>query len=146
MSISLFLYLSISLFPLSQSVGLTFSEFCADSSSSCYLRQMIFSSLLFFCSPVDGPPSQSYIINRASLRFNFGIRVKPIFCYFLSHLSCHPWVFFGIYIHKVLWNCKYNVTRVKLLYTDHPCDTKIVAGVDRWSLFRSHLCYKTSKW
>jgi hypothetical protein len=28
-------------------------------------------------------------------------------------------------------------------YNDHPLDPKIVAVVDRWSLFRSHLCYKT---
>ena len=32
------------------------------------------------------------------------------------------------------------------MYNDHPRDPKIVAAVDRWSLFRGHLCYKRSKW
>ncbi len=35
---------------------------------------------------------------------------------------------------------------VKLVYNDHPWDPKIVAVVDRWSLFRGHLCNKGSKW
>ncbi len=35
---------------------------------------------------------------------------------------------------------------VKLVYNDHPCDPKIVAVVDTWSLFRGHLCSKGSKW
>ncbi len=35
---------------------------------------------------------------------------------------------------------------VKRKYNDHPWDPKIVTFVERWSLFRSHLCYKNSKW
>ena len=35
---------------------------------------------------------------------------------------------------------------VKLVYNDHPRDPKIVAVVDRWSLFRGHLCNKSSEW
>ncbi len=31
-------------------------------------------------------------------------------------------------------------------YKDHPWDPKIEAVVDRWSLFRGHLCNKNSKW
>jgi len=31
---------------------------------------------------------------------------------------------------------------VKLEYKDHPWDPKVVAVVDRWSLFRGPLCYK----
>jgi hypothetical protein len=37
-------------------------------------------------------------------------------------------------------------TTVKLVYNDHPWDPKIVAVVDRWSLFRGHLCNKSPKW
>ena len=29
-------------------------------------------------------------------------------------------------------------------YNDHPWDPKIVVVVDRWSLLRGHLCYKSS--
>jgi hypothetical protein len=35
---------------------------------------------------------------------------------------------------------------VKPLYNDHPRDPKIVAVVDRWSLFGGHLFYKRSNW
>ncbi len=35
---------------------------------------------------------------------------------------------------------------VKPVYNDHPRDPKIVAVVDRWSLFGGHLCYKRSNW
>ena len=35
---------------------------------------------------------------------------------------------------------------VKLVYNNHPRDPKIVAFVDRWSLFGGHLCYKWSNW
>ena len=35
---------------------------------------------------------------------------------------------------------------VKPVYNDHPWDPKIVAAVDRWSLFRGHLCYKRTNW
>ena len=35
---------------------------------------------------------------------------------------------------------------VKPVYNDHPRDPKIVSVVDRWSLFRGHLCNKNSKW
>ncbi len=35
---------------------------------------------------------------------------------------------------------------VKLVYNDHPWDLKIVAVVDRWLLFKGHLCNKSSKW
>jgi hypothetical protein len=34
----------------------------------------------------------------------------------------------------------------KLVYNDHPWDPKIVAVVDRWSLFNGQLCYKTFEW
>ncbi len=34
---------------------------------------------------------------------------------------------------------------VKLVYNDHRWDPKIVAVIDRWSLFRGHLCNKSSK-
>ena len=40
---------------------------------------------------------------------------------------------------------KYEGT-VKLVYNDHPWDPKIMAVVDKWSLFKGHLCYKSSKW
>ncbi len=33
---------------------------------------------------------------------------------------------------------------VKPVYNDHPRDPKIVAAVDRWSLFGGHLCNKRS--
>ncbi len=35
---------------------------------------------------------------------------------------------------------------VKLVYNDHPWDHKIVAVVDRWSLFRGHFGSKSPKW
>ncbi len=35
---------------------------------------------------------------------------------------------------------------VKHACYDHPWDTKIVAVVDRWSLFTGHLCNKIFKW
>ena len=35
---------------------------------------------------------------------------------------------------------------VKPVYNDHPWDPKIVAVIDRWSLFRGRLCSKSSKW
>jgi len=34
----------------------------------------------------------------------------------------------------------------KLVYNDHPWDPKIVAVVDRWSLFIGNLCSKSPKW
>jgi len=37
---------------------------------------------------------------------------------------------------------KININTVKPVYNDHPRDPKIVAVVDRWSLFRGHLCQK----
>jgi hypothetical protein len=35
---------------------------------------------------------------------------------------------------------------VKFVYEDHPWNPKIVAVVDRWSLFRRNLCYKRLHW
>ncbi len=35
---------------------------------------------------------------------------------------------------------------VEPVYNDHPRDTKIVAVVGRWSLFRVHICNKSSEW
>ncbi len=35
---------------------------------------------------------------------------------------------------------------VKPVYNDHPWDQKIVAVVDKWSLFRGYLCNKSSKY
>ncbi len=35
---------------------------------------------------------------------------------------------------------------VKPVYKDHPWNPKIVAVVDWWSLFKGHLCSKSSKW
>jgi hypothetical protein len=35
---------------------------------------------------------------------------------------------------------------VKPVSNDHPWDPKIVAVVDRWLLFRGHLCDKSLKW
>jgi hypothetical protein len=40
---------------------------------------------------------------------------------------------------------KFDCT-IKPVYNDHPRDPKIVVVVDRWSLFRGHLCYKRSNW
>jgi hypothetical protein len=34
----------------------------------------------------------------------------------------------------------------KYVYNDHPWDPKIVAVVDRWSLFRDNSCYKSYQW
>jgi hypothetical protein len=39
----------------------------------------------------------------------------------------------------------YLKNTVKHEYNNHHWDSKILAVVDRWSLFRSHLCYKISK-
>jgi len=39
-----------------------------------------------------------------------------------------------------------NFNSVKPVYNDHPRDPKIVAVVDRWSLFGGHLYYKRSNW
>jgi hypothetical protein len=41
---------------------------------------------------------------------------------------------------------RYFPNTVKPVYNDHPGDTKIVAVVDRWSLFRGSLYNKTSTW
>jgi len=41
---------------------------------------------------------------------------------------------------------KYNIHTVKPVYNDRPWDHKIVAVVDRWSLFRGHFCSKSPKW
>jgi len=41
---------------------------------------------------------------------------------------------------------KVILSTVKPVYNDHPWDPKIVAVVDRWSLFRGHLCYKKTNW
>jgi hypothetical protein len=35
---------------------------------------------------------------------------------------------------------------VKPVYNDHPWDPNIVAVVDRWSLYRGHLCNKSPNW
>ncbi len=35
---------------------------------------------------------------------------------------------------------------VKPVYNDHPGDPKIEDVVDRWSLFKGHLCSISSKW
>ena len=41
----------------------------------------------------------------------------------------------------------YNLSyTVKSVYNDYPWDPKIVVAVDRWLLFRGHLCNKISKW
>jgi hypothetical protein len=40
----------------------------------------------------------------------------------------------------------YFPNTVKTVYNDHPWDPKIVAIVDRWSLFRGSLYNKTSTW
>ena len=37
-------------------------------------------------------------------------------------------------------------SQTKLVYNDNPWDPKIVAAVDRWSLFRGQLCFKGVKW
>ncbi len=42
--------------------------------------------------------------------------------------------------------CKPKLYTVKPVYNDHPRDPKIVAAVDRWSLFGGHLCHKRSNW
>ena len=39
-----------------------------------------------------------------------------------------------------------NVNTVKPVNNDHPRDPEIVAVVDRWSVFRGHLCNKNLKW
>ena len=39
----------------------------------------------------------------------------------------------------------YFVNAVKLYNNDHPRDLKILAVVDRWSLFKGRLCFKNSK-
>jgi len=38
------------------------------------------------------------------------------------------------------------VSTVKPVYNDHHWDPKIVAVVERWSLFKGHLCSKSLKW
>jgi hypothetical protein len=44
-------------------------------------------------------------------------------------------------------NCWSNfIYTFKPMYNDHPRDPKIVAVVEKWSLFRCHLCNKSSKW
>ena len=48
-------------------------------------------------------------------------------------------------MEKTLNNNRKNST-VKPVYNDHHWDPKIVAVVDRWSLFRDHLCNKSSEW
>ncbi len=35
---------------------------------------------------------------------------------------------------------------VKPVFNDHPCNTKKVAVVDRWPLFRGQLCNESFKW
>ncbi len=40
--------------------------------------------------------------------------------------------------------CKDNT--VKPVYNDHPWDPKIVAGVDKWFLFRGSVFYKNFNW
>ena len=39
-----------------------------------------------------------------------------------------------------------NKFTVNPVYNEHPRDPKIVAVVDRWSLFRGHLCSKNLIW
>ncbi len=46
---------------------------------------------------------------------------------------------FGKYMNR-------NMSTVKPVHNDHPRDSKIVAVVDRWSLFGGHLCKKRSNW
>ncbi len=48
-------------------------------------------------------------------------------------------IFKGIITFKYLWH---NVSTVKPVYNDHTRDPKIVAIVDRWSLFRGHFVTK----
>jgi hypothetical protein len=38
-----------------------------------------------------------------------------------------------------------QVHTVKPVYNDHPWDPEIVVVVDKWSLFRGHLCNKSFK-
>ncbi len=47
-----------------------------------------------------------------------------------------------IYWVELFMSKKININTVKPVYNDHPRDPKIVAVVDRWSLFRGHLCQK----
>ena len=46
-----------------------------------------------------------------------------------------------IYVHENMIG-----TTVESVFYDHPWYPNIVAIVDSWSLFRGHLCYKSSKW
>jgi hypothetical protein len=39
-----------------------------------------------------------------------------------------------------------KLNTVKPVYNHHPENTKIQAVVDKWSLFRGHLCYESTRW
>ncbi len=56
-------------------------------------------------------------------------------------------------LHYTIWHttnailtASHGLSLIKSVYKDHPWDPKIVAVVDRWSLFRGHLCNKSAKW
>ena len=55
-----------------------------------------------------------------------------------------PTVFRSLYLPSFVFGVLYFT--IKPVYNDYPWDPKKVAVVDRWSLFRSHLCSKSSKW
>ncbi len=52
---------------------------------------------------------------------------------------------FGIVFFIRTFRLTRKLNTVKPVYDDQPRDSKIVAVVDRWSLFRGHLCNKSSE-
>jgi len=53
-------------------------------------------------------------------------------------------IFFSIRTCSQARTISRGLCTVKPVYNDHPRYPKIVAAVDRWSLFGGHLCYKRS--
>jgi hypothetical protein len=68
--------------------------------------------------------------------------------------KAHEFVIFISRVHRFLvteetrysfWTLTFlSRNAVKRVYNDHPRDPKIVVVADRWSLFRGHLCNKSS--
>jgi len=75
--------------------------------------------------------------------------VRPLRRWFLirsNQIFVLLW-FFPVFCTKAIWQIKSTFSVFTIYFcNDHPRDPKIVAVVDRWSLFRGHLCYKMSNW
>ena len=95
-----------------------------------------------------------------SLSLSLNVSLSLSLSTYISYQNCNisrrnsynfPFVLVSILFWRIWGASKnhevYSIERtVKPLYNDHPWDPRVVAVVDRWSLFRCHLSNRNWKW